>query len=219
MAIPEMTDFKALTVQNESETNNAPMPTKDEVKGIIQDARKRNLEAISGNEDFQRKALTIDTRAVNAELDKADNEALSDEIENAYKRYELKKRKESLDYRIKMEKNLVKADVKAKVFQKKYEIAQRRYGYLYKSKIETRTQVDEEGNEVQVEVEVPCTDFTSNVFLNRLKELNHHYKNLSKETRKAIWTTLKTLLWIGIGAGVVFGIWELIQFVSKSGIV
>ena len=181
---------------------------------VVKQQKVQDLETIARNKDFQQKSLEINMRGVGAELHSEEVKILDKELQNELDTYILKKKKEELDYRAKKEKDIVRQDVKAQVFEKKYEIARKRYGYLYKSTWEDR--IDEDGNITKVEV--PSKDFTPNKLINKLKEIAHYYNNLSATAQKMIWTTLKLVLVIGGVALVGWGLVEAVKFISSNGI-
>lgn len=189
---------------------------------IIGDQRKENLKAISQSSEFLRKSLEVDSRTVNAELDKQANITLDTEIQNEYKQYELKKLKEKLDYKTKLEKTISKQEVKAEVAQKKYDIALKRYGYLYKPTV--KQIMDENGNPLldengnPITTIVPSKDFTPNKFINRTKELANYYANLSDTAKKVIWTTVKFVLFASAGSLVVWGLVAIFKRLATSGV-
>lgn len=189
---------------------------------IIGDQRKANLKAISKSDNFLRKSLEVDARTVNAELDKQANKTLDTEIQNEYKQYELKKLKEKLDYKTKLEKNIAKQEVKAEVAQKKYDIALKRYGYLYKPTV--KQIVGDDGNPILDEngkpltTVVPSKDFTPNKFINKTKELANYYDNLSDTAKKVIWSTIKFIVFASAGSLVIWGVVALFKRLAVSGV-
>ena len=189
--------------------------------GIIEAQRAENLRKISESDVFKKKSAEVDVRKVNADLDKDANEVLSDELKNELDQYEIKKRKQALDYKQKLEKNVVKEEVKAEIASKRYETALKRYGYLYKPVYKDALDesgnplLDEEGNKIKILV--PNKDFTPNKFINRSKELANWYDNLSDTIKKAIWTTVKMSLFVGLGSLVIWLIIELFKKLAASG--
>ena len=213
--MPSIDEFKALATAEDVAKKEEIVPVED-ISGdkIIEKQRKKNLAAIAQNENFQKAAMMNDLRSVGAKLQKQENNTWDEELENDYKRYELSKKKEALDYKTKLEKNIVKEQVKAEVSQKKYEVALARYGYLYKQ--QTKPVLDANGDPVvdengkPVMQVIPAKDFTPNKFINKTKELVAFYDNLSDQVKKAIGVTFKlfliagglTLLYFGIKAGI-----------------
>lgn len=189
---------------------------------VVEEQAKKDYVAISENEEFRRASLETHTREVSAELQSKANEIQDKELQNEYQAYLLKKKKEELDYRVRREKDIIKQDVKAQVFQKKYSIAKQRYGYLYNPTWQDK--LDENGKPMKnengepIRELVPSKDFTSNSFLNKMREFEHYYENLSVTARKAIWTALKTVLIIGGIALGGFLLWKLVAFIANSGI-
>ena len=230
----EMTNFdeieKKQKQKNESEksltaqTANVPEVTTEKrtAESVIEAQRQINYERISENKDFQERSAVIDTRAVGAKLDKADNETYQQELENQYARYELDKKKEALDYRMKLERKTTKEKVKADVAEVKRAIALQRYGYLYKP---TKKEVlDADGNTVKDEngnvvyQEIPAKDFTPSKFINWTKEFANWYGNLSKSMQNVIKTTLKILFFGGIAALLIWGAVTGFKWLIDSGI-
>lgn len=191
-----------------------PKPPVESGLDVVKQQKAQDLSAIAKNKAFQEKSLGINMRGVGAELRSEEVRIEDKELQNELNAYILKKKKEELDYRAKKEKDIVRQEVKAEVFKKKYEIAKQRYGYLYQSKWEDK--LDEDGNTIKVEV--PSKDFTPNKVINKLKEIAHYYNNLSKTAQKMIWTTIKLVFVLG---GVALGgwlLWEGIKFISSMGI-
>lgn len=191
-------------------------------RDIISEAREHDLECISKNEEFQEKSLNINARDINSKLDKLGNEVLDREINNKYKQYQLKKLEEKLDYKTKKEKNLIKQEVKGEIAKKKYEIAYKRYGYLYKPTY--KEVVDENGNVVlddegkPVMTTVPSKNFTPNKFINIMKEAANFWANLSTNTQKIIWTTIKFLILGGVASLVIWAMITIFQKLAQSGV-
>lgn len=204
----------AVAVVDETPQAEETMRAKTQLD-VVNEQKQKDYKAISANEDFQRQSLSIHARGVSAALREEEVEIEDQELRNELQAYAVKKKKEELDYRAKKEKDIVRQEVKAQVFEKKYEIARKRYGYLYTSKTEKRTDAD--GNEYMVEV--PPKDFTPNKVINKLKEITHYYNNLSKTAQHAIWITVKLVLVVGAVALVGWLGWELIKFISSNGII
>ena len=224
LEMPSVDDIKALaTVKEEQPKKEVVVPADDiSRESIIADQHKKNLAVIAENEAFQKVALSNDLRSVGAKLQAEENQTWNDELENEYKRYELSKKKEALDYKTKLEKNIVKDEVKAEVANKKYSVALARYGYLYKS--QTKPVLDKNGDPVldengkPVTTTIPAKDFTPNKFINKTKELVAFYDNLSDEIKKVIWVSFKLLL-VGLGiVGLYFGGKALINWLESVGI-
>lgn len=184
--------------------DNLPKSTQED--DIVTKQRKKDLEAIAQNEQFQKQSLDINMRDVGAQLLQRQNEIEDKELRNELDRYRLKKEKEKLDYRTKKEKNIVREEVKADVFEKKLEVAEKRYGYLY----------EKENDETK---SMKYKNFTINKFVNRTKEFSNWYKSLSAEVRKIIWTTVKTFLIVGGIALGLYVMYELIRALATSGLV
>ena len=224
LEMPSVDDIKALaTVKEEQPKKEEVVPVGDiSRESIIADQHKKNLAAIAENEDFKKVALSNDLRSVGAKLQAEENQTWNDELENDYKRYELSKKKEALDYKTKLEKNIVKEEVKAEVANKKYSVALARYGYLYKS--QTKPVLDKNGDPVldengkPVTTTIPAKDFTPNKFINKTKELVAFYDNLSDEIKKVIWVSFKLVL-VGLGiVGLYFGGKALVNWLESVGI-
>lgn len=230
----EMTNFDEIEKEQEQKTEseksvtvqNANVPEiateKRTAESVIEEQRQKNYSEIAKNEKFQKRSTEIDARTVGAKLDKDDNEAYKQELENQYARYELDKKKEALDYRMKLERKTTKEKVKADVAEVKREIALQRYGYLYKP---TKKEVlDADGNTVKDEngnvvyQEIPAKDFTPSKFINWTKEFANWYGNLSKSMQNVIKTTLKILFFCGIAALLIWGAVTGIKLLIDSGI-
>lgn len=230
----EMTDFDKLKQEQEQKIadekslsiQNANFPEvaseKKTVESVIEEQRQKNYAQIAKNEEFQKRSTEIDARAVGAKLDKDDNEAYQQELENQYARYELDKKKEALDYRMKLERKTTKEKVKADVAIIKRETALKRYGYLYKP---TRKEVlDENGNPMKDEdgnivyQEIPAKDFTPSKFINQTREFTNWYNNLSTSMQKLIKTTLKIVFFGGLAALVVWLAVTGVKWLVDSGV-
>ena len=224
LEMPSVDELKTLVEVSdkvEDKENLVPTTTISD-DSIIEEQHKKNLAAIAQNEEFKRASMTNDMRAVGAKLQKAENDTWDAELANEYKRYELNKRKEALDYKTKLEKNITKEQVKAEVANKKYDVALARYGYLYKPQV--KQILDENGEPILDEngkpmtKVIPAKDFTPNKFINKTKELVNFYDNLSSQVKKAIWVSLKLVLVAGGIVALVFGFKALIGYLEQAGI-
>lgn len=216
----KIADEKSLSIQSANVPEVAA--EKKTVESVIEEQRQKNYAQIAKNEEFQKRSTEIDARAVGAKLDKDDNEAYQQELENQYARYELDKKKEALDYRMKLERKTTKEKVKADVAIIKRETALKRYGYLYKP---TRKEVlDENGNPMKDEdgniiyQEIPAKDFTPSKFINQTREFTNWYNNLSTSMQKLIKTTLKIVFFGGLAALVVWLAVTGVKWLVDSGV-
>lgn len=234
ISMVDMIDFDKIEEEQEQKTEtekslsvqNANVPEvateKRTAESVIEEQRQKNYAEIAKSEKFQKRSTEIDARTVGAKLDKDDNEAYKQELENQYARYELNKKKEALDYRMKLERKTTKEKVKADVAIIKRETALKRYGYLYKP---TKKEVlDENGNPLKDEngniiyQEIPAKDFTPSKFINQTREFANWYNNLSTSMQKLIKTTLKIIFFGGLAAILVWLAVTGVKWLVDSGI-
>ena len=160
-------------------------------ESVIENQRQKDLQEISNSEDFINSSKQLTAMQL-AEKKRTEAIALlSDKQKNDLNEYVLQKEKERLNCKSKAEKNLIKEEVKADVALKKRETAEIQYGYLYQTET---IKVIENGEEVQ---KLVYKDFSANKFINKTKEFERWYKNLTDSTRRIIWKFFKFLLAIG----------------------
>lgn len=207
-------DLKALLDAAKSKLGeNKPVVERKTAESVIEEQRQADLQRIGEQSNFQELSHEIAYREVNALLSKEQLDILTIEQQNKYREYALQKEIEKLDYIARHEHKIIKEGIKAELYQRKKENAIARYGYLYTPTIvET---IDKNGERVEV---VEYKDFTISKTINRFKEFNRRFKNLSAETRKVIFTMLKTAFWLLIALGVGFGLYGLIKWLIDSGV-
>lgn len=187
-----------VSTDNASDTdNNAGVAVVEEAKAVVENQRKADLQAISENEEFKNASKLVNERKVYNELKKEANQIKDEELNREWEEYLLKKKKEAQDYRTKLEKNVIKQEVKADVYKKKREIAEKRFGYLYKD----------------------MKDFTPSKALNRLKEFRNWYNNLSDTIHKIVNTTLKWVFRLGLTTGGIFALYGILKWLLNNGLV
>ena len=185
---------------------------------LIESQRKKNIEQLSNDVEFQRASYMVDEQRVAAELasQQIDNE--QKKLENELKTYILKTQKAQLDYRKKMERRLIRQGVKAEIKQAKRLIAERRFGYLYQEDgTYTTIEKDQNGNSVEVQ-HTKYKDFSPSYTINKMKEIQNWYKNQTEIVQKAIWNTVKFVIFGGLGVGIIYIVIKALKWLSQSGI-
>lgn len=208
--IKELVNTEIISIKEEEARQVTVVPN----SSIIEEQENKDLKVIAESKAFTNKSMEVTARSVNARLDEKALNAVDKETENAYRKYELLKRQEKLDYQTKLEKDIIKQEVRAEVNHKKREIAKKRYGYLYTPIYDEI----EDQNGVIKKVIVDYKDFTPNKFINKTKEAVKWYENLSTPIRKAIWTTVKIVFGTALGVLVIWGIISGVKWVVRSGI-
>lgn len=192
----------ALQVQETQHTQISVQPDRN----IVEEAQNSALEEIANSEEFKKNSNALYSEKVKADFEEKAIEIKSKALQNEYDAYALTKKKQLLDKRVKYEKNLIKEQVKADVQQQKIANAKRRYGYLTPLLDENGAPIKDENGEIQVDM----SKFTPNKASNRFKEWEHNYNNMSKTARKAITTTSKTVIFLGL---ISLAIWAVVKFV------
>lgn len=198
------------------QTDNLPLQAEFDEKSsisIIESQRQKDLTEIENSKEFQQNSMELNAREVVSKMTEKAIEIEDKELTNEFERYKLKKKKEELDYQIKCEKNLIKEKVKSQVYEQKRLIAERRYGYLYKT--EDITILNDNGDRVTKTI---YKDFTPSKTINRAKEISNWYKNLSNEVQKMITTTCKFILRLGLWGALGGAIYGLVMWILNSGI-
>ena len=172
-------------------------------ENLLKSQRKEDLANISKSEQFLKASEEINTRDVAVSMRKKANEIQNEELQRDWEEYLLQKKKEEQDYRTKLEKDLLKKEIQAEINEKKRLIAERRYGYLYDQK--------------ELNGKIVYKDFTQSKTINRFKELNNWYKNLSENMQKAISTTVKFIIKAGVSISILYIIYQVLKFVNNLG--
>ena len=193
MGIEQEMEERALQLVEEEKNNNNQVAT-PKTNSIVDEARQPVMQQIANSEEFKRETQKLYHKEVEVDFAEKTIQLADRELNNQYEQYALSKKKELLDLRVKYEKGLIKEQVKAQVQQQKIDIALKRYGYLTPLYDENNEVVkDKDGNVV-----VDMSKFTPNKPSNRFKELEFNYRNMSQTARKIIWTTIKTVVIIGL---------------------
>lgn len=189
MEIEQEMEQRALQLVEEEKNNVTP-----KTDSIVDEARQPVMQQIANSEEFKRETQKLYHKEVAVDFAEKTIKLADRELNNQYEQYALSKKKELLDLRVKYEKGLIKEQVKAQVQQQKIDIALKRYGYLTPLYDENNEVVkDKDGNVV-----VDMSKFTPNKPSNRFKELEFNYRNMSQTARKIIWTTIKTVVIVGL---------------------
>lgn len=179
----------------------AVVETKETADSVIEKQRQKNLNEISENADFKKISRTLDEESVKTELERQTLEILDQKQKN-----------DLANFKLKLLKKALREQVKTEVYAVKLKNAQNRYGYLYET--ETVEIVDEEG---ETKYETRYKSFTISKFINRYKEFVNWYKNLTAETQKFIWTTVKFLVRTGIVLAIGVAIYYVVKWLLDSG--
>lgn len=205
--IPEETKSAIKAIADMADTNS-----------LIAEQRKKNIEKLSENSDFQKASYLVDEQKVVTELARQQITTEQAKLENELKTYILKKQKEELDYRKRKEKKLIKAEVKAEVKAAKRIIAEKRFGYLYEEDgTYTTITKDENGKPVEIS-HTKYKDFSPSYTINKMKEIQNWYKNQTQIVQKVIWNTVRFFVIGGLGVGIIFIIIKALKWLSQSGI-
>ena len=181
----------------------APLkPALKTADSVIEEQRQKDFQAIAQNKEFQELSATINGNDVEARLEKAALVVQGQRQKNALERYKLR-----------IQKRVLREKEKADVYAIKLKNAQARWGYLYQT--ETVETVDENGNKIE---EVRYKSFTTSKFINRYKEFVNWYKNLTAETQKVIWATVKFVIKTGILVAIGFAIYGVVKWLLDSGL-
>lgn len=200
MEIEQEMEQRALQLIEEEKNNVAP-----KTDSIVDEARQPVMQQIANSEEFKRETQKLYHKEVAVDFAEKTIKLADRELNNQYEQYALSKKKELLDLRVKYEKGLIKEQVKAQVQQQKIDIALKRYGYLTPLYDENNEVVkDKDGNVV-----VDMSKFTPNKPSNRFKELEFNYRNMSQTARKIIWTTIKTVVIVGL---IALGGWLIYKY-------
>lgn len=179
----------------------AVVETKETADSVIEKQRQKNLNEISENADFKKISRTLDEESVKTELERQTLEILDQKQKN-----------DLANFKLKLLKKALREQVKTEVYAVKLKNAQNRYGYLYET--ETVEIVDEEG---ETKYETRYKSFTISKFINRYKEFVNWYKNLTVETQKFIWATVKFIIRTGILVAIGFAIYGVVKWLLDSG--
>lgn len=200
MEIEQEMEQRALQLVEEEKNNVTP-----KTDSIVDEARQPVMQQIANSEEFKRETQKLYHKEVEVDFAEKTIKLADRELNNQYEQYALSKKKELLDSRVKYEKGLIKEQVKAQVQQQKIDIALKRYGYLTPLYDENNEVVkDKDGNVV-----VDMSKFTPNKPSNRFKELEFNYRNMSQTARKIIWTTIKTVVIVGL---IALGGWLIYKY-------
>lgn len=204
--------------ENQITINNYPDPCDNSIDkdSLVQKAgsflsKKINDEI--NNSTSSSKVIDLATRALQTNADKEENAIDKQDVLNSIDRYRIKCEENKLKLRTKLEKKVIKQEVKADIFLKKYNNTIKRYGYLYN--LETVETIDANGNAIII---TRPKDFTISTFANKMKAFSKWYKNLGDTTKIIIKNTWKLVFWCGISIGIILLLYHGIKFLSLSGI-
>lgn len=147
----------------------------------IQSSYEKHTQELKNSNAFNELTKEIVEESAKAELKRDALDILDQKQKNELAEYTLECEKQKLEYRKKMEKGLIKEEVKSDITKKKIETLKNRYGYLYEK--------DAKGEP---------KGFVANKFVNKYKEFCNWYKGTGDGFRKLVGTTLKVLIWGGI---------------------
>lgn len=147
----------------------------------IQSSYEKHTQELKNSNVFNELTKEIVEESAKAELKRDALDILDQKQKNELAEYTLECEKQKLEYRKKMEKGLIKEEVKSDITKKKIETLKNRYGYLYEK--------DAKGEP---------KGFVANKFVNKYKEFCNWYKGTGDGFRKIVGTTLKVLIWGGI---------------------
>ena len=148
---------------------------------VIQSSYEKHTQELKNSNNFNEATKKIVEESAEAELKRDALDILDQKQKNELAEYTLDCEKQKLEYRKKMEKGLIKEEVKADITKKKIDTLKNRYGYLY----------DKDANGEP-------KNFVANKFVNKYKEFCNWYKGTGDGFRKLVGTTLKVLIWCGI---------------------
>ena len=169
----EIEELKILVAQKQQEEN-----AQNIAHTTIQDQYKKHTTELAKSENFAKATKKVVEESAEAELKADALKILDQKQKNELAEYTLECEKQKLEYRKKMEKGLIKEQVKSDISKKKIETLKNRYGYLYEQ--------DENGQP---------KNFVANKFVNKYKEFCNWYKGTGDGFKKVVGTTLKILIW------------------------
>ena len=169
----EIEELKILVAQKQQEENDQNI-----AHTTIQDQYKKHTTELAKSENFAKATKKVVEESAEAELKADALKILDQKQKNELAEYTLECEKQKLEYRKKMEKGLIKEQVKSDISKKKIETLKNRYGYLYEQ--------DENGQP---------KNFVANKFVNKYKEFCNWYKGTGDGFKKVVGTTLKILIW------------------------
>lgn len=212
-----MTEETKQLIEKEKQFSEITKITDISSSDIIKKQKEKDLSNIQNNENFQKLSREITERDVAVKMQKDANEVLSGELKNKYDEYYLKKQKESLDFRMKKEKNIIAQQIKAELKEEKRRIAEIRFGYLYEQ--DGTYTYSEKGNDGKIieKTAIKYKDFTASYSINRLKEFQNWYKNQTATVQKIIWSSVKFFVIGGIAVAFIAILIRIIRWLAISG--
>ena len=180
-AVEEKQKQELATINNDAVQASESQVATFVAHNVIQSSYEKHTKDLMNSDNFNKATRKIVEESAEAELKRDTLGVLDQKQKNELAEYTLECEKQKLEYRKKMEKGLIKEEVKSDIAKKKIETLKNRYGYLY--------QQDENGEP---------KNFVANKFVNQYKEFCNWYKGTGDGFRKFIGTTLKILIWGGI---------------------
>ena len=151
---------------------------------IVETQYQKDKEELVNDEKFQETSKNIVTKSAEIKMQEDLLNLLNQKQKNDLAQYALECEKSKLEYRKKKEKDVILADVKAEIANKKIETLWKRYGYMYKDR----------------------KDFIPNKSYNRQKEIANWWNGTSDNFKKVVRGTFKFVFWAGfISLAVVLG--------------
>lgn len=180
-------------------------PLTSRVNSMVTDELKKRYteskETVFSDSEINKIANNIMIRETKSQLEQDMLAILSAEQKNALAKYALDCEKEKLDYQKKKEKNLVKQQVKAEVFNKKVDVLKNKYGYLYKK--------DENGN---------LLNFIPSKSYNKYKAFCNWWDGTTDGFKKIVKGTLKVMFWVALVGVIGLVGYKLIMWISTLNI-
>lgn len=181
-----------------AKTEHQEQSTKSIAHDSIVAQYNQHSQNLANNEKFQQATQKVVEESAEAELKADALKILDQKQKNELAEYTLHCEKQKLEYRKKMEKGLIKEQIKSDVAKKKIETLKTRYGYLYEQ--------DANGQP---------KDFVANKFVNGYKEFCNWYKGTGDGFKKFVGTTLKILMWGTIAFLVITFGYKAIEWLSN----
>lgn len=176
----ELTPINEIRQQVEQRELDKPNIAND----IVETQYQKDKEELVNDEKFQETSKNIVTKSAEIKMQEDLLNLLNQKQKNDLAQYALECEKSKLEYRKKKEKDVILADVKAEIANKKIETLWKRYGYMYKDR----------------------KDFIPNKSYNRQKEIANWWNGTSDNFKKVVRGTFKFVFWAGfISLAVILG--------------
>lgn len=171
------------------------------VKNEIKSQYEKDKQNLINSEDFKKLTKEITERTAKAELSKDMLAVLNEEQKNELALHILQCEKQKIEYRKKKEKQVVKEEVKAEVFNKKVVALKSKYGYLYDK--------DDNGE---------IKNFVPIKIYNKYRSFVNWWDNTTDGFKKITKGILKGLFWTGIVALVIILGYKFFDWVNSLNI-